>query len=293
MGLIYIYRQEIKSSCHHFIDKQKHIVCTRILCGLVISLCLYLVHFQLYCLSAKHCGLSVKVFSSDGEYGCVKFQGVIYFEPSKLICGDYIGGGVSLREHILDFQTAFNIPFGHIVISHCLLHFLSEKLGCFSLSGYLHYLEGKIRVNAVIYKIGHNTVTAADNLGYCTYAVFDKILCISQPYVSSMGKSRDLEQVGKSCGLSVKKHLHSKACSHFGNGKSSCLPADVLCCNTQSLGRQIKAHDLFVCRENVLGIYSRHILKVLVKRGHIVSKLVKLENGIVEGMEVKVSGYKA
>ena len=189
---------------------------------------------------------------------------------------------MGFRVHIFYFQTAVNVPLWNIVVTHGLLHLLGEELWSLTLTGYLHYLKGKVGINAVIDKICHDTVTAADNVRNCAYAVFDKVLRIAQPYVRTVGKSRDLEQVGEFCGLCIKKHLHGKSRTHLRDSKGSCLPADILSGNAQCCGRLIKAHYLFVRRENILCHNACHVFKMLVKCGHIVSKLVKLQDSIME-----------
>ena len=104
---------------------------------------------------------------------------------------------MSLREHIFYFKTAVDIPLWDIVRAHRGLVFIGKELFRFTLTGYLHYLERHARLDALMYKIGHDAVSCSDNVGNGAGAVIDKVFCVAEPDVGAMGKSGYLEHIGK------------------------------------------------------------------------------------------------
>ena len=88
-------------------------------------------------------------------------------------------------------------------------------------------------------QIHHNTVTGTDNLGNGTSAVGNQVLRIAQPHVSTVGKPRNLQQVGEVFGLGVHDHLHHKAGSKFRQRKGAHRTTDILLADPQC-GRRLK-----------------------------------------------------
>ena len=98
------------------------------------------------------------------KYRRIEFGRIIDLEPAQLYSTGYISGGVRLREHVLYLLTAFDIPLRYIVFFKCLVYILVEQLLGITLTGYLHYLECKLRLKTLMHKVNHNIVTASDNL---------------------------------------------------------------------------------------------------------------------------------
>jgi len=126
------------------------------------------------------------------KYRRIEFRRIIDLEPAQLYSTGYISGGVRLREHVLYLLTAFDIPLRYIVFFKCLVYILVEQLLGITLTGYLHYLECELRLKTLMHKINHNIITATDNLGNRAYSVRNKLLCVSEPYVSTVRQTRDL-----------------------------------------------------------------------------------------------------
>ena len=64
---------------------------------------------------------------------------------------------MGLREHILYFKAAVDIPLGHIVFLHIFDVIISKAL---SFSYFFHYLKGLFVFKTLCYKITHYTVSS-------------------------------------------------------------------------------------------------------------------------------------
>ena len=84
--------------------------------------------------------------------------------PAQPQGGNHVGGGVSLGEHVFDFQAGLNIPFRHAVIPHRLVMFLGQQLFRLSLTCDLHNLKSHFRLQPLMEKIRHDTVAGTDHL---------------------------------------------------------------------------------------------------------------------------------
>ena len=140
----------------------------------------------MYRFPAKYCSSCVEVRASYCEVGSVEFKRHVKLEPGKLYRSNNISCRVRLREHVLDLETAFDVPFRNIVIAEHLYSLRSKGLRSLTLSGILHDLECLFRFNAIVKQISHDTVSCTDNVRNGTCAGIDKILGISEPYVSTV-----------------------------------------------------------------------------------------------------------
>ena len=195
---------------------------------------------------------------------------------------------MGFREHVLDFQTAVNIPLRHIVIFQHLYTFRCKSLGGFSLSGVLHDLECLFRLNAFVQQISHNAVTGTDYVRNGTGAVIDQVFGISKPYVSTVGKSADLQEVAEFFRFGVQQHLNGEAGSHFRNAKASRLAVDFFWCNAQNRSIGTHLNDLGICCGNIVNQDTSGIFQVLIHSRYDMPQFVQFQNGIVERMEVEV-----
>ena len=90
----------------------------------------------------------------------------------------------------------------HVAGTHCLLRPLGEAVfGNLSFTGKLHNLKRKTGFKPFVHKVNHNTVTGTDNIGNCACARLDKLLCIAEPNIGTVGKSRNLQKVGEALGM--------------------------------------------------------------------------------------------
>ena len=180
------------------------------------------------------------------------------------------------------------------MLAHILFHALPDFCGNLALCNEsfadgFHNLERTARFKPLVHEIDHDAVSRSDNLGNCAGSVLDKILRIAEPDVRSVGKTRNLQKVGKVLRLCVKEHLNNKRSSHFRNRQRSCRAINVLCCNAER--RRACQHfiNLRVADVRFHNGNSRQILKVLIKRWNIVTEVIKLQNCVMKRMEIKVS----
>ena len=66
-----------------------------------------------------------------------------------------------------------------------------------------------------------NTLFPRDTPLTATNALFDEVLCVSEPNVCSVAKTRDLKKVGKVLGLTVVKHSSNKGSTKLGDAVGS------------------------------------------------------------------------
>ena len=107
---------------------------------------------------------------------------------------------MGFREHILDLLTRADIPVRHPVFLHLFFPF---RLQSFTFPDALHNGEGHSRFQTFIDQIDHNIVTGTDTGGNGSGSRFDQVLGVPQPYICTMGKSCDTDQVGEGGGIGL------------------------------------------------------------------------------------------
>ena len=121
---------------------------------------------------------------------------MVDLEPHQADGRHQVGYGVGLGEHILDLAAGFDIPVGHIMLTHGLLPpGLEAALGDLTLTHGLHDVEGHLRFQPLAQQIQHDTVTAADDLCDRAGARTDQLVRIAGPDVGAVGQARDLDQL--------------------------------------------------------------------------------------------------
>ena len=105
---------------------------------------------------------------------------------------------MSFREHILYFVAAFNVPLGHAVRAHIVLHsapVLCRNLAlCHkTLTHGLGYFKGSALFKPFMNQVHHYVITRSYNLGNRAGAVINKVLCVAEPNVRTVGKTRNLQ----------------------------------------------------------------------------------------------------
>ena len=201
-----------------------------------------------------------------------------------------------LGEHVFNLFTGLDIPVRYLMGFHVLLPFrpllrLDLALCHRSLAHRLHDFEGFLRLHALVDQVGHDVVTGTHTGGNGGNAIPDQILGVAQPYVRTMGKSRDSDQIRKGFGLSFDDHAHGKIRTKLRDTQTAKLCTTYLLrCDAQSFRILEQAHDLRSVQGNGQRIPSGHILQHTDHGGIIVSQNVKLQQVMVNGMIVKVSG---
>ena len=181
-----------------------------------------------------------------------------------------------LGEHIFDLQAGFDIPFRHIVRPHGLLVLLREQFGRFALSDDLHDLKRHARLHALMHQVCHDAVTRTDDLRDRAGTVFDQILCVAKPHVCAVRQTGYLQQVGEGLRLCLHKHTADEICAHLRDGERARRPADVFRRHAERFGAGAQLDDFAIADIDIHHRDARHILQMLIERGHIVAKLIEL-----------------
>ena len=127
-----------------------------------------------------------------------------------------------------------------------------------------------------MHQVNHNAVTRTDNVGNVAFPAFDKLLRVAGPNVGAVGKTGNLQQVGKGFRLRFQKHLANKRSAHFGNRQRTRRPADFFRRHAQRFGACAKADNFRVTDVDVHDVNPGHILQVFIKRRHIVTENIEL-----------------
>ena len=155
---------------------------------------------------------------------------------------------MGLREHVLDLLTGFNIPLGYIVGQHVFFPLFphgASALRHHAFTHGLHDLEGLLRFHTHLDQIQHDIVTGTDGGGNRCHAAHDQILCISQPYVGTVGQAGNTHQIGKCLGLGIDNHLHGEIGTKLRDTQCPQLcSADLLRSNAQRIRILEQTHDI-------------------------------------------------
>ena len=212
----------------------------------------------------------------------VIFQRIINLIPCKADCRDNVSRRMRFREHVLDFQAGINVPLRYTMVPHILLHFLGQQFGCFTLTGDLHDFKCKLGFQSLVQQIGHDRVTAADNLRNGTGAVFNQLLRVTQPDVGSVGQTRYLQQVGELGRMALHQHSTDKRCAHLRQRKGSGFRKDLFRRYTERLGRIKERVNLRVAHRNLHDLDAGVVLNMFIQGRNFVSQLIQLQDGVVQ-----------
>ena len=156
------------------------------------------------------------------------------------------------REHVFDLFARPDIPVRHIVCQHLLFPLRFQS---FPLSHALHDREGLLAVQPFSDQISHDVISCTDCRGNGCLAFFDQGLCISKPYVCSMGQTGNADQIWKALRFGIHKHLDNEIGSKLRNTKrTERTSSKLLRCNAKCLRADKKRHDFFIVQRNVLCI---------------------------------------
>ena len=173
------------------------------------------------------------------------------------------------------------------------IHFLDPFGGkSLTLSYRFHDLKGVCLINAVGNKVVHYIISTSDNLGNITNAVFNKLLCVSKPHISTVRKSRYLQKVREGFGLCLLNHSHNEFRSKLGKPIRADLTFKVTLLNAKRLrGKEELVNRLIVHRNVHNACIARIFLKILIFCRNIVSKLIELKKRIMEIFKGEVRSY--
>ena len=201
---------------------------------------------------------------------------------------------MGFREHIFYLAAALDVPVRHIVLPHGLFPAgRKAALGHLALTDGLHNIEGHLRLEALAQQIEHDTVTAADDLRDGTGAAADELVGVAGPDVGAVGQARDLDKLGEILGTGLHQHSAHEVGAHLGDAEGAGLAVDLLRRHTQLFRAGEQAVDLGVVHGDAVHRDAGVLLEILVEGGHIVAQLVQLEQGVVEVLELEVSGQQA
>ena len=189
-----------------------------------------------------------------------------------------VGGGVSLGEHVLDFFTGCDVPVRHPNLPHFGFEFRGKSL---ALTDHFHDLEGVGFFDTVANEGQHDIISGTDNLRNGTRLVGDQLLGVTRPHVSTVGQTRDLEQIREGLGLTFLQHLDNEAGTQLGKSQGTQGAADILRRGSQGLGAKEQLVDGAVVHGHVQDRGVGILFQVLILGRHIVTKLVQLQKCIV------------
>ena len=220
MGFVNINRQKFISALEVFVNQHQRAPQFGFGCGnLVTSLCQIGKHV-LHMLPAFHYNLTVKSVRCCGKICRVKLNRVVNLVPHQSDSIDYIGGGMSLREHVADFLKGVDIPLGNAACVHGILHIRGNDHAFFILADKFHDLEGQRLVHAVFMnERHHNVVTASDNVGNRTGSRRNQLVRISEPAACSVSKSGNLQKVREILRLCAHENAADERSTHFGESQ--------------------------------------------------------------------------
>ena len=153
----------------------------------------------------------------------------------------------------------------------------------------LHDVKCKSRFQSPVDQIRHNIISCTDRGRKFTDALRNQCLCVSKPYIRTMGKSRDTHQIRKCFRRSVDQHLHRKICTKLRNSKCTKLrAADVLRFDTKCFRIMEQRHNIFIIQRNRLRIQSGQIFQTTNHRRIIMTENIKFQQVMVDGMVLKM-----
>ena len=173
-----------------------------------------------------------------------------------------------LREHVLDFQAGADVPFGNVCLVHLFLPLIR---------------------NAHVNQIHHDIVTTSDNFRHRHRLVLNQFFGVSEPNVSPVRQTGNLEQFGKRLWLRFFKHSANEPRSEFRNAERSRFRLNLFFRDAQNLRSGKQRHHTGVISRDRLWFNSRKILQHANHRRIIVTKTVELQNIVVNRVEIEVS----
>ena len=200
-----------------------------------------------------------------------------------------IGGGMGLREHVLDLLAGIDVPLRNTVIEHVLAPLVLQAL---VLSGELHDGEGLTRVHALMHEVDHDIISTADRLLQGGCAVLDEVLRVVEVDVRTVAEARDTYEVREVLRLRILNHLHREGGTELRDPETAELDAvDVFRSDVQCFRRSKEAHHLFIIERDVIDrIDSRQVLETPDHGRVIVSEDVELQQVMVDLMVIEVGG---
>ena len=216
----------------------------------------------------------------DGKEGRIISEGHIYLVPGDAPGGHYIGGGVSLGEHVLYLFTGAYVPVGYIMLLHVGLvffPFVALSLCDLSLPDILHDLERFLRIKSFADEVDHDVVSRAYAGRYVSCSRKNQILRVASPHIGSVRKPRYPDEVGKLLGLCLLKHPHGVVGTEFRDSESPHIGIpEILRGKFEGLRALKKLHDIFVIKGHVCDTRIRDLLKHPDHGGIDVPKYIKL-----------------
>ena len=99
---------------------------------------------------------------------------------------------MSFREHVLDQLTGPDIPVRYVVFFHGHDPLITET---FSLTDTLHDRKCQTTLYPFTDEVDHDVISGTDGRGNGCFSLLDQHLGIAKPYVRTMGKSCNTDQV--------------------------------------------------------------------------------------------------
>ena len=176
------------------------------------------------------------------------------------------------------------------MFSHSGQVLLRQQGGGLTLTDDLHNLKCHLRLQTLVHQVYHDTVTGTDNGGNIASTRLNQVLCIAQPHVGAVGQTGYLHQVGEGLRLTIQQHLAGKAGTHLGNGQRTRFAAQLFHRQAQRFGRGKQAIHRRIGHIDVLNRDAGVLFQILTDGRNHVTQVIQLQDGIVNRMEIEVSG---
>ena len=223
---------KIITSCIHFLNNTHIFQGILLFFGRSVPFLAYLCHIKLQLFFSHTHQFIGKSCGTDTEVCTVISQRLEYLKPGDSVCHHNVSCRMGFREHIFDFFAGPDVPVRNAMFLHGCDPFITKT---FSLTDTLHDGKCQTTLHSLANEIDHNIISGTDCCRNGSLSFFDQSLGISQPHVSTMGKSGNTDQIRKRFRLGSHKHLHGKISTKLWNSQTAKLAAaDILRINSKS-----------------------------------------------------------
>ena len=178
------------------------------------------------------------------------------------------------REEVLDLLARLNEPLGDAALPEDLDDILRDAL---ALADFLHRLEGKQWVDAVVDEVHHDVVARRDGVLDRALAAPDEVLCIAEPDVRAVREARDAHEVREDIGLCVVDHLARERRAELRDAEGAARRAEFLRRDAEGRRRVEDRHCGLIVERDGLRVAVREVFEHLDDGRIIVAEDVELD----------------
>ena len=161
----------------------------------------------------------------------------------------------------------------------------------FTFTDALHNSKRQTTLHTFSDQIDHNIISGTDRCGNGRCTILNQHLCITQPNVSTMGKTCNTYQVRKIFRLGINKHLHGEICTKLRNSKTAKLTAsNILRADSQCLSSRKQRHNISLIQGNSPCADTGQVFQHTDHSRIIVTQYIKFQKISINGMIIKMCG---